>query len=88
MRFGILTLASLALAQAPPQFDVATIKSAAPSNDGRTHTTMSSDSATGKLNYGNVNLREMIAKAYKVQQYQREPRSIGEGWSSRPPPTP
>jgi uncharacterized protein (TIGR03435 family) len=56
--------------QAPPEFDVATIKPAAPQADGRTNVRMSADTDTGKLIYSNVNLKEVIGKAWKVQQYQ------------------
>ena len=69
MRLALLSIASLALAQTP-QFDVATIKPAAPSTDGRSHTRISTDTDTGKLNYLNVNLKDIIGQAYKVQQYQ------------------
>ncbi|HWE51975.1 MAG TPA: TIGR03435 family protein [Bryobacteraceae bacterium] len=57
-------------AQAANEFDVATIKPAAPSNDGRSHTRFSTDTGTGNLFYLNVNLKESIGKAYKVQTYQ------------------
>jgi uncharacterized protein (TIGR03435 family) len=70
MRFGILLIAGLSLAQNPPQFDVATIKPAPLQEQGRTSTRMSSDTDTGKLHYTNVNLKEIIAQAYKVQEYQ------------------
>lgn len=69
MRLALLSIASLALAQTP-QFNVATIKPAAPSTDGRSHTRISTDTDTGKLNYLNVNLKDIIGQAYKVQQYQ------------------
>lgn len=72
---GVL-LASLAFAQAPPQFDVATIKPSAPQTDGRTQTRMSSDTDIGRLNYSNVNLKEIIGRAYKIQLYQIS----GPGW--------
>jgi uncharacterized protein (TIGR03435 family) len=76
MRYGILLFAGLAFAQAPPQFDVATIKPAAPQTDGRTHTRTSTDTDTGKLNYTNVSLRDVMGQAYKVQRYQIS----GPGW--------
>jgi uncharacterized protein (TIGR03435 family) len=60
----------IAVAQTPAAFDIATIKPAPPQSEGRTSTRMSSDTDTGKLNYTNVNLKEVIGKAYKVQQYQ------------------
>ena len=57
-------------AQAAPEFEVATIKPAPPQAEGRTSTRMSSDTQTGRLNYNNVNLKEVIGQAYKVRQYQ------------------
>jgi len=51
------------------EFEVATIKPAPPQSEGRTQIRMSSDTDTGKLLYSNVNLKELIAKAYKVQKY-------------------
>jgi uncharacterized protein (TIGR03435 family) len=68
---ALLAISSLvAVAQAPAEFEVATIKPAPPLAEGRTSTRMSSDTDTGNLNYTNVNLKEAIGKAYKVQQYQ------------------
>src|ERR1700733_6558862 len=60
----------VAAAQTSAEFEVATIKPAPPQSEGRTSTRMSSDTEAGKLNYTNVNLKEVIGKAYKVQQYQ------------------
>src|SRR5580704_10742889 len=57
-------------AQTPVEFEVATIKPAPLQAEGHTATRMSSDTDLGKVNYTNVNLKEVIAKAYKVQQYQ------------------
>jgi uncharacterized protein (TIGR03435 family) len=62
--------ALIAFPQTPVEFEVATIKPAPPQPEGRTSTRMSSDTDAGKLNYTNVNLKEAIGKAYKVQQYQ------------------
>ncbi len=76
MRYGMLLIAGAVLAQAPPQFDVATIKPTVPQTDGRTQTRMSSDTDTGRLNYTNVNLKEIIGRAHKVQLYQIS----GSGW--------
>jgi uncharacterized protein (TIGR03435 family) len=56
--------------QGAAAFEVATIKPAVPSTDGRTHIRMSSDTEKGSLAYGNVGLKDVIAKAYNVQQYQ------------------
>jgi uncharacterized protein (TIGR03435 family) len=62
--------------QASHEFDVATVKPAPLQSEGRTSTRMSSDTDTGKLTYSNVNLKEVIGKAYKVQQY----RINGPDW--------
>lgn len=75
MKSGFLLAASLAFAQMAfaqkgPEFDVATVRPAAPSTDGRSHTRISTDTDTGKLNYTNVNLKDIIGQAYKVQEYQ------------------
>jgi uncharacterized protein (TIGR03435 family) len=68
---GLLASSALvAAAQAPVEFEVATIKPVPPQAEGRTSTRMSSDTDTGKLNYTNVNLKEVIGKAFRVQQYQ------------------
>ncbi len=74
MRFAILFIAAVAWAQTPAQFEVATIKPSPPQAPGRTSTQMSSDSH--RLSFTNVNLKEVIGKAYKVQLYQIE----GPGW--------
>ncbi|HEY4363394.1 MAG TPA: TIGR03435 family protein [Bryobacteraceae bacterium] len=70
----IVPLAVLAsshlLAQITPGFEVATVKPAPSQSDGRTQTRMSSDTDKGQLTYSNVNLKEVIGRAYKVQQYQ------------------
>ena len=52
------------------EFEVATVKPSAPQSDGRTQTRMSSDTDKGQLTYSNVNLKEVLGRAYKVQQYQ------------------
>jgi uncharacterized protein (TIGR03435 family) len=56
--------------QAAPTFEVATIKPAPAQSPRWTQTQMSSDTETGKLIYSNVNLKEVIGQAFKVQQYQ------------------
>jgi uncharacterized protein (TIGR03435 family) len=69
--FAVFAGFALALsAQAPAQFDVATIKPAPPQAEGRTSTRMSSDTDKGEMNCTNVNLKEVVGRAYKVQQYQ------------------
>jgi uncharacterized protein (TIGR03435 family) len=67
--FAVFAVAPL-YGQASKEFDVATIKPAPPQSEGRTSTRISSDLSTGNLTYSNVNLREVIGKAYKLQQYQ------------------
>jgi uncharacterized protein (TIGR03435 family) len=68
---GLAFLASRTLyGHAAPEFEVATVKPAPPQAEGYTSTQMSSDTATGSLNYSNVNLKEVMGIAYKVQQYQ------------------
>jgi uncharacterized protein (TIGR03435 family) len=52
------------------EFDVAPIKPAAPQEIGRTSTRMSSDTDTGNLTYLNVNLKQILGRAFDVQQYQ------------------
>jgi len=67
--FAVLTSAHLC-GQASHEFEVATIKSAPPQSEGWTQTQMSSDTDSGKLAYSNVNLKEVIGRAYQVQRYQ------------------
>ena len=76
VRLGIVLAAGIGWGQSAAQFDVATIKPPAPQEQGRTSTRMSSDTETGRLNYINASLKEIIGQAYKVQQYQ----VIGPGW--------
>jgi uncharacterized protein (TIGR03435 family) len=58
----------IAAAQAPVEFEVATIKSAPPLPPGRTDRRMSTNG--GRLNYTNVTLKDVVRQAYKVQRYQ------------------
>ena len=74
MRFGILLVASLAVAQTRPEFEVATIKPSAPQPIGQTNTRM--DWNSERLNFSYVNLKQVIGQAYRVQQYQIS----GPGW--------
>ena len=60
----------LVYGQAAPQFEVATVKPAPPQAEGRTDTRFSTDTDKGQLTYSNVNLKQVIGRAYKVQQYQ------------------
>ena len=58
----------------PTAFEVASIRPAPPQAPGRVSTRMSSNS--GRLNYTNVSLRDVIGQAYQVQ-----PRQIsGPAW--------
>src|SRR5215469_13238483 len=68
VRIVFLLFASLAWAQAPVEFEVATIKPAPPQEFGHLSTRMDWDNH--RLNFSNVNLKAMIARAYHVQQYQ------------------
>jgi uncharacterized protein (TIGR03435 family) len=52
----------------PPAFEVASIKPAPPQAPGRVSIRMSSD--PGRLNYTNVSLSDLMAKAYGVQHNQ------------------
>jgi uncharacterized protein (TIGR03435 family) len=65
----------LALAQAP-EFDAVSIKLAPQQQPGHTDTRMSVTTAPskgpGKLNYYNVNLKDLIGQAYRVKQFQIE----------------
>lgn len=62
---GVMTSSCL-LGQAA--FEVASIKLSPPQPPGHTSTQMSID--TGRLNYLNVTLKDVIGKAYSVQSYQ------------------
>ena len=68
MRIVLLLFASLAWAQAPVEFEVATVKTAPAQEFGHVSTRIDGDNH--RLNFSNVNLKEMIAWAYHVQQYQ------------------
>jgi uncharacterized protein (TIGR03435 family) len=70
---GLTLAAACALAQTPPaspalSFEVASVKPAAPSLDGRIRVSMGGD--PGRLNYTNVSLRDLIRVAYKLKDYQ------------------
>ena len=71
MRWSAVFISTLAFAQAP-EFDVASIRPAAPSQDGRLHIHASVWSAKGadpgRLEYDNMNLADMIGQAYGVPQ--------------------
>src|SRR5262245_1176997 len=59
-----------ALAQTPakPEFEVASIKPAQQSNDGRIMVRMGGD--PGRIDYTNITLRDLIRRAYDVKDYQ------------------
>ena len=61
----ILLGGSAAFAQT---FEVASIKAAAPQNDGRIMVRMGGD--PGRIDYANVSLRDLIRQAYDVKDYQ------------------
>ncbi len=60
------------------EFDVAAIKPAPPQAIGRTSVSMSSDTDAGTLIYSNVSLKDMIGRAFRVQQYQISGPSVIE----------
>ena len=77
---GTLLIAIAGLGQpqngtiARPEFEVASIKPSPPQPEGQTSTTMSvyaaNDGRNGSLKYTYVSLKEVLAEAYQVQQYQ------------------
>jgi len=52
----------------PPAFEVASIKQAAPQADGQMMVRMGGDA--GRVDYANVSLKQVLAKAYDVKSYQ------------------
>jgi uncharacterized protein (TIGR03435 family) len=67
---GAAILASCGLfgQAAPPAFEVASVMPAAPQTDGRVMVRMGGDA--GQVDYTNVNLKQVLAKAYDVRSYQ------------------
>ena len=60
---------SAAIAQNnPPAFEVASVKQAAPQTDGRIMVRMGGD--PGRVDYANVALKAVLARAYNVKQHQ------------------
>ena len=55
-------------AASPPAFEVASVKPAAPQTDGNRFVRMDSDA--GRVDYANVGLKQVLAKAYDVKTYQ------------------
>ena len=71
--FGLSVLAACAFAQSdPPAFEVASIKAAAPQTQGRMMVRMGGD--PGRVDYANVSLRDVLARAYEVKRYQVKDR--------------
>ena len=64
---ALVTSAAFAQAAAPA-FEVATVKQAAPQTDGRIMVRMGGD--PGRVDYANVALRAVLARAYNVKQHQ------------------
>jgi uncharacterized protein (TIGR03435 family) len=64
----VLAAFTALLAQTAPTFEVASIKQAAPQTEGRFMVRMGSD--PGRVDYANVSLKNVLARAYKVKQYQ------------------
>jgi uncharacterized protein (TIGR03435 family) len=69
---GVVCVAQ-ALAQAPaaataPSFDVASVKPAPPSPDGRIRSFLGGDA--GRVNWTNASLRDIIREAYRLKDYQ------------------
>jgi uncharacterized protein (TIGR03435 family) len=66
---SLFALSSLAaFSQTAPAFEVATVKPAAPQEMGRVMVRMGND--PGRINYVNVSLRDVLARAYSVKQFQ------------------
>jgi uncharacterized protein (TIGR03435 family) len=67
---GAAILASCGLfgQAAPPAFEVASVKPAAPQTDGNRFVRMGGDA--GRVDYANVSLKQVLAKAYDVKSYQ------------------
>src|SRR5215469_5437981 len=88
LRTALQAIIGLGLAQAclplaySQEFEVASIKPAPPSSDGRTHTrwsvTIGERGEPGRLLYANVSVKEVISKAYQVQEYQ----IVAPDWAS------
>src|SRR3954447_23523620 len=66
---SLIVLTSCALlAQTPPAFEVASIKQAAPQGEGRMMVRMGGDA--GRVDYANVSLKDVLARAYRVKRNQ------------------
>jgi len=65
---AVLALCGLFGQTAPPAFEVASVKPAAPQTDGNRFVRMGGDA--GRVDYANVSLKQVLAKAYDVKSYQ------------------
>ena len=65
---AVLALCGLFGQTAPPAFEVASVKPAAPQTDGNRFIRMGGDA--GRVDYANVSLKQVLAKAYDVKSYQ------------------
>jgi uncharacterized protein (TIGR03435 family) len=66
--------ASVLLAQAPPAFEVASIKPSDPQPMNQMRVGMGGDA--GRISYSNVNMRDLITRAYEV----KAPQVTGPAW--------
>jgi len=64
----VLTYCALFAQSNPPAFEVASIKPAAPQPMGRVMVRMGGDA--GRVDYANVSLKDVLARAYNVKRYQ------------------
>jgi uncharacterized protein (TIGR03435 family) len=67
---GVMIITSLAgsAQPAPPAFEAASVKQAAPSTDGDVRRSFNGDA--GRVDYRNVTLKGLIMRAYGVKEYQ------------------
>jgi uncharacterized protein (TIGR03435 family) len=73
---GAALFATVVFGQSAPEpsFEVASIKAAVPPADGRLLVRMGGDS--GRIDYTNVSLRDLLRAAYKV----KDPQIVGPSW--------
>jgi uncharacterized protein (TIGR03435 family) len=64
----VLTYCAAFAQSNPPSFEVASIKPAAPQEAGRVMVRMGGDA--GRVDYANVSLKDVLARAYNVKRYQ------------------
>jgi len=65
---SVLTACAVFAQTNPPAFEVASIKQAAPQPEGRVAIRMGGDA--GRVDYANVSLKQVLARAYNVKQNQ------------------